>query len=629
MELLNALATRVAGKDGTQVMARMNIEKTGKLVGGVLAGAFLLQAASTIYMQQTSTAAGDMARAMAEAQQQHMQADMAHDAINAEVYRIIAAAARGDLRDAQSIRRDLDGSRKALEESFKAIEQQALSDSDKQRLLASSAAMRDYADGAAKLVETVSRDPGAVAALLPAHERRFKAAEELLAREEEFLDQALDQVNSQMDASNSLSLWVVLAVSLLFLALLGWTLRYLAGAVIRPLTRLSGLLDQMNAGNFDIAIERPSGDDEVAAIQRAAYAFREAGQAKQRAEAEQQQVVAALAKGLESLADGNLTHRIDQPFAAEYEALRQSFNASIARLAQLMGNVAATARGVSTGAGEIRAASDDLALRNEQQAASLEETAAAMNQVTQVLRETADNAAGVRQNIAAAHREANDGGAVVRHAIEAMAGIERSSQEINQIISVIDGIAFQTNLLALNAGVEAARAGDAGKGFAVVANEVRALAQRSADAAKDIKALITTSTQQVGEGVALVGETGTLLEKIVQRVGEIAGMMSEIATSTESQSVNLQQVNSAVGDMDRMTQQNAAMVEQSTAAARSLADEAQELSRIVSAFKVDDGPAAAAPPRQHKPTPRARPLPVIQGNLALKPAAVEEDWSEF
>ncbi len=609
-------------------MARMNIEKTGKLVGAVLAGAFLLQAASTIYMQQSSEAAADQARAMAEAQQQHMRADMAHDAINAGVFRAVAAAGRGDLRDVRSISQDLGSYRKLFEAAFKAIEQQPLNASDKQRLLASSAVMREYSDGAAKLVDALSRNPDAVATLLPAHQRRFKTAEELLAKEEEFLDRALDQLNTQMDAANALAMWLVVAVSLMFLALLGWTLRYLAGAVIRPLTRLSGLLDQMNAGNFDIAIERPTGDDEVAAIQRAAFGFREAGKAKQQAEADQQQVVGALARGLELLAEGNLTHRIDQPFAAEYEALRQSFNASIARLAELMGNVAATARGVSTGAGEIRAASDDLALRNEQQAASLEETAAAMNQVTQVLRETADNAAGIRQSIAEAHREANDGGAVVRHAIEAMAGIERSSHEINQIISVIDGIAFQTNLLALNAGVEAARAGDAGKGFAVVANEVRALAQRSADAAKDIKALITTSTQQVGEGVALVGETGTLLEKIVQRVGEIAGLMSEIATSTENQSVNLQQVNSAVGDMDRMTQQNAAMVEESTAAARSLADEAEELTRIVSAFKVEDRPATrAAPARPHRPAPRG--LPVVHGNLALKPAAIEEDWSEF
>jgi methyl-accepting chemotaxis protein len=252
-----------------------------------------------------------------------------------------------------------------------------------------------------------------------------------------------------------------------------------------------------------------------------------------------------------------------------------------------------------------------------------------MNQVTAIVRDTAQGAARVQQAIGDAHREATDGGATVRNAIGAMHEIEQGAREITQIINVIDGIAFQTNLLALNAGVEAARAGDAGKGFAVVANEVRALAQRSADAARDIKALITNSTEQVEGGVRLVNETGELLGKIVTSVGEISASVTEIARATESQSVSLEQVNAAIGEMDRMTQQNAAMVEESTAAARSLAEEASTLSEQVTQFRTGAPTARVATLRPRQAAP-ARPLPT-RGNLALRadPVADADDWSEF
>jgi methyl-accepting chemotaxis protein len=354
--------------------------------------------------------------------------------------------------------------------------------------------------------------------------------------------------------------------------------------------------------------------------------FRVAGKDKAIAEAEQRHVVSELETGLEAIAQGNLTGRIEQPFAASYEGLRMSFNATLDNLGDILSRVASTASSVHTGATEIRAASDDLSLRTEQQAASLEETAAAMNQVTSMVQNTAVSAVQVNTSIGEAHREASQGGVVVEKAVSAMGAIEKSSSEIAQIISVIDGIAFQTNLLALNAGVEAARAGEAGKGFAVVANEVRALAQRSAEAAKDIKGLITTSSVQVQAGVGLVGETGTMLTSIVNRVGEISTLITHISESAEAQAASLQQVNGAVGEMDKMTQQNAAMVEESTAAARSLANEADALTSLVARFKVADAPHAG---HAHKPVMRAAPAaaPSSVGNLALK--ADLDDWAEF
>ncbi len=226
-------------------------------------------------------------------------------------------------------------------------------------------------------------------------------------------------------------------------------------------------------------------------------------------------------------------------------------------------------------------------MRNERQAASLKETAATMNQLTASVNESAARAAQVQTLMAETHEQASEGGSVVRRAVEAMAAIEASAQEIRQIIDVIDGIAFQTNLLALNAGVEAARAGESGKGFAVVASEVRALAQRSAEAAQGIKALIHASNAQVGSGVALVGEIGTLLGEIVSRVGTVNAGIAQITEASATQAANLAQINQAVGDMDRVTQQNAAMVEEATAAAQSLAQEAGELAALVAQFRLE------------------------------------------
>jgi methyl-accepting chemotaxis protein len=390
-------------------------------------------------------------------------------------------------------------------------------------------------------------------------------------------------------------------------------------------------MEALAAGDTQTPIAYTEYRDCVGRMTTAMSTFRDNAEHIERSREAQDIVVKGISSGLHELAEGNLGHRIDTPFSSEYEELRSTFNQTMDTLGDLMQRVAGSAASVSTGASEIRAASDDLAMRNEQQAASLEETSAAMNQVTDSVKTTADGAAEVQRNIKDAHREAEEGGEVVHRATQAMAAIEKSAQEITQIINVIDGIAFQTNLLALNAGVEAARAGDAGKGFAVVANEVRALAQRSAEAAKDIKGLITASTEQVSGGVELVAETGTLLGKIVERVGDISELITQISESATSQANSLVQVNSAVGEMDRMTQQNAAMVEESTAAARSLAAEAEDLTSLVARFQTSGSNVVRKLPS--RPAPKkamaASAAPMTSGNLALKANDGGEDWSEF
>jgi methyl-accepting chemotaxis protein len=300
----------------------------------------------------------------------------------------------------------------------------------------------------------------------------------------------------------------------------------------------------------------------------------------------QKAVVDGLKSGLADLAGGNLTVRLALAVAPEYEALKSDFNSAMESLQRTMRSIASNTLGVKAGAAEITKASDDLAHRTEQQAASLEQTAAALDQITATVSKTAESAKTARDVVNAARKDAEDSGRVVDETVTAMSGIETSSREIANIIGVIDEIAFQTNLLALNAGVEAARAGDAGRGFAVVATEVRALAQRSADAAKEIKKLISTSSTQVETGVKLVGDTGKALSRIVEQVSRLNGLVMEIAASAQEQATGLGEVNNAVNAMDQTTQQNAAMVEQSTAASHGLAGEAEELSRLVEQFLI-------------------------------------------
>jgi methyl-accepting chemotaxis protein len=347
----------------------------------------------------------------------------------------------------------------------------------------------------------------------------------------------------------------------------------------------------------DAAIEKDRLEAEAARQRAAAEAERARNEAAQRAaQAEQAHVVSALAEGLSAMAHGDLTCRLTEDFPGEYRKLQDDFNAAIAQLMETMRVIAESSQGIRSGAGEISHAADDLARRTEQQAAGLEETAAALDQITATVNRTAEGSRQAHAAVATARADAEKGGDVMRGAVSAMEAIEKSAGQISRIISVIDEIAFQTNLLALNAGVEAARAGDAGRGFAVVASEVRALAQRSAEAAKEIKGLISTSNGQVASGVRLVGDTGEALERIVARVAEINTLVSEIAGSAQEQATGLSQVNTAVNQMDQATQQNAAMVEQSTAASHSLAHEADELAALVAKFNI--GAQAAAQPAQ-------------------------------
>jgi methyl-accepting chemotaxis protein len=350
-------------------------------------------------------------------------------------------------------------------------------------------------------------------------------------------------------------------------------------------------------------------------------------------------VANSVGAGLAKLADMDLTYRLSSELPEAYRKVQADFNSAVEQLDKAVQGVRGSAQAIDGGTQEISTAADDLSRRTEQQASSLEETAAALDEITATVRKTAEGAAQARAVVSSAKTDAEKGGEVVRKAVEAMSGIEKSSQQISQIIGVIDEIAFQTNLLALNAGVEAARAGDAGRGFAVVASEVRALAQRSAEAAKEIKGLISASTAQVGQGVSLVAETGSSLERIVTQVTTINTAVTDIAASAQEQATGLQQVNSAINQMDQVTQQNAAMAEEATAASRSLAQESQQLSGLIGKFQITGGsvePLRRDIPKSGsaRPQPRAAQRPAATNGsaaVARRPEAApaQEDWKDF
>ncbi len=345
--------------------------------------------------------------------------------------------------------------------------------------------------------------------------------------------------------------------------------------------------------------------------------------------------VEVLANALQSLSDGDLTQTLDTAFIPTLDKLRVDFNAAAAKLKAAMQAVADNARAIAAGAQQVRSVCDDLSKRTEQQAASVEETASALEQITTTVADSSRRAEDAGAQVRQTRDNAEQSGSVMRSAVEAMGMIETSSAEISNIIGVIDEIAFQTNLLALNAGVEAARAGDAGKGFAVVAQEVRELAQRSAKAAKEIKALIGASNGHVKRGATLVGKTGAVLEEIVSRVLEVNDNVGAIVEASKEQATGLKEINQAVTTMDRGTQQNAAMVEASAAAARRLAGEAEALFQLLGQFEIGaaapsaegarwgmavaSGPAALAAQR---PPPRMS--AVVRGNVALA-----DEWQEF
>jgi methyl-accepting chemotaxis protein len=490
-------------------------------------------------------------------------------------------------------------------------------------------------------------------------------------------DRMVEQAKASADLTIELAAGVGLAI------LIGVALAFfITRSIKQPIVQLTGVMASLAKGDLTVSVPNTAQRNEIGDMARSVMVFKENGLERQRLETEaaanrvateaerertaaeraksaeeQAQVVQRLGEGLRDLAGGDLTARLGDGFSDTYAQIRDDFNEAIDKLKDTMVSVVSSTGAIQSGTQEISTASDDLSRRTEQQAASLEETAAALDEITATVKKSAEGANHAREVVAAADQDAKKSAIVVREAVVAMDAIAGSAQKISQIIGVIDEIAFQTNLLALNAGVEAARAGDAGRGFAVVASEVRALAQRSADAAKEIKGLISESTTQVDHGVKLVAETGKSLERILAQVGDINDVVTQIANGAKEQATALQEVNTAINQMDQVTQQNAAMVEESTAASHSLSQETQQLSGLIGQFQVGEaggndrmrrelqkvaphafrqpakGAAArSAPPEARKPaapSPSRAPHKAMVANGEAAQGEADDGWKEF
>jgi methyl-accepting chemotaxis protein len=408
----------------------------------------------------------------------------------------------------------------------------------------------------------------------------------------------------------------VAIIMLLLGAAVAWWLQRDIG---RPLLRMTDSMSELASGRLDVEIDTKSKIDEIAAMARALEVFRDAGAenrrleqesasqraaadadrqqfetARQQSEREQSLVVSSIAQALTRLAEGDLTERLAQAFPTNYEALRADFNTAMEQLQEVILGISASASEVSSASREISASTTNLSQRTEEQAASLEETSASMEQIAVTVRNNAEKAQNANVLVHQTRETADRSGQVVSEAVSAMTLIEDSSRKISDIISVIDEIARQTNLLALNAAVEAARAGEAGRGFAVVASEVRTLAQRSSQAAKDIKDLITSSAGQVQNGVALVNKAGASLTDILASIKQVSDIVGDIANASTEQASGIDQINNALAQMDEATQQNSALVEENAATAKALEEQSVSMQRRVSAFRLAESDGATA-----------------------------------
>ncbi|EJC82920.1 methyl-accepting chemotaxis protein [Rhizobium leguminosarum bv. trifolii WSM2297] len=542
----------------------------------------------------------------------HMQADMMHDALRSDVLASLLASNPAAGIDAAAVKADLAEHEASFREMIDANKALVSDEKTKAVLAGVERPLLTYVKSATEMVDLAGKDPSAALKALPEFMGQFSQLETAMEQAGDQITAVSDEI-SKHNADIKASVDIVLKALLAAAAIFAFGLYFLTRmSVTKPILSLSTDMQRLAGGDTAIAATGIGRTDEIGTMASAVEVFRQAAIANKqleqdaetaRLQGETERVTArkqadedaaerlraatsGLAAGLKRLASGDLAFQIEEPFSPDFESLRHDFNMSIRQLDQTLGAIATAIAAIDEGTREIASGAGDLSKRTEQQAASLEETVAALDQITANVSNSSKRTDEARSEATDANRNAAKSAEVVSHAEEAMRRIEASSQQISSIIGVIDEIAFQTNLLALNAGVEAARAGEAGKGFAVVAQEVRELAQRSAQAAKEIKGHIQKSSVEVESGVKLVLDTSQVLSAISEQIARISQHMDAIAVSAREQSTGLAEVNTAVNSMDQVTQQNAAMVEQSTAASGHLAQEAATLRELVSRFKL-------------------------------------------
>jgi methyl-accepting chemotaxis protein len=543
--------------------------------------------------------------------------DMYHDGIRSSVFHALVGSEIGETADV--LRGDLEIFIQDYQKLVTANDALELPDDVRQALESAKTPMREYISTAERVVDAASKDRSTALGMQAAFDKKFRELKSILDDVGDHLEARSYDINSSAKDFAKLSLLIQICAFGLSLVVMGILLISVWKSVLKPLRVTAGQMAKLAEGNHDFVVGDIERRDEIGGMAQALEVFRTRSMRRAQLEAEaaeqqgkmddlreraeldrkerqdnklsfarsQETFLRTLGEALSSLAAGELNCAPPESSSDEQAKIAADFKAMTAQMQRIAEQIGATTMSVQGATREIGVGVNDLSQRTEQQASSLEETAASMEEIAATVRQNADNAQEANQLAAAARQLAVSGGDIAGHAVVAMDKIESSSRQVSEIVGLIQEIAFQTNILALNAAVEAARAGEAGRGFAVVANEVRALAQRSAQASKDIKDLIAGTTENVSQGVDLVKKAGASLGEIVTSVRKVADIVSEIAAASQEQSSGIDQVSRAISNMDEMTQQNASLVEETNAALHSAQQQVEELQQAVSFFKIE------------------------------------------
>ena len=627
-------------------MKALKLIRTRLIVTPAIAGvALIVTAAISLIAMNNDYNALSVSQINSHSMTLEKQAEMGVDALRGDVFAALVTGPSGLAVDRNTIKADVAAHIASFKVSIKALSDQPLTPAIKKTVDETTAAQNDYIATANELATLALTDTPAATAKLPQFRLAYLTLKKGLTQIRS-LQEAISDVDSNAREAALFSaiqlLGFCVVVSIIAVVASAW---FAARSITRPIQRVKHAMKDISSGNLNLSVIDIENEGEIGEIARSLDGLREKlivavemDKERNQRQADLQAVTVALSVGLQGVSRGDFTHSLRDPFDAEFEALRGDFNLTLDRLNEVITKVVAAAESIRSRSAEVSRASDDMAQRTETLAATLEQTAAAMDEMTSSVKSAAQNTKEVEGIARDARKEAEACGATVKDTVNAMVEIEKSSDQISQIIGVIDDIAFQTNLLALNAGVEAARAGDAGRGFAVVASEVGALAQRSSAAAKEIKTLIGTSTRHVGLGVDQVGLAGAALTKIVDRVTQISNLISNIATSAGEQSMGLMEINIGVTQLDQTTQQNAALVEETAATSQLLKRDADDLTELMAQFSITK-PEVAAPsglieinhPALRPPTSPPQPSPSKVSGM-LRPLAVGNDdavWQNF
>ncbi|WP_417714070.1 methyl-accepting chemotaxis protein [Pseudophaeobacter arcticus] len=523
-----------------------------------------------------------------DAVRQELTADLKHEAIEGLVVNSLLEGGPHSNADQAALKAELAEEAEVLLASLENLKATELHPDIMALIAAAMPLTEAYIASAQDLQAQGFRDRAAALAVLPSFLQEFAALKQALTPLGQNIEELSNKTAAAARAHDMAMLYSLLGISGLTILVVLYNARKTTLTITRPIERLRMALKDVAKGDFELRISERMRPDDFGEIAHDIDLISErvvltlAEQDARRAEGER--VIARLGNGLQNLSKGNFSDRIGEVFDDDYEPLRVDYNETVDNLNELISRVVLASKGIQGRSSEIQVASEDLSTRTASQAATLEETAAALEQMAMSVNTAAQNTKEVEQAVVTARSDVEHSGRVVEGAIAAMNEIEASSSRISQIIGVIDDIAFQTNLLALNAGVEAARAGEVGRGFAVVASEVRGLAQRSSEAAKEIKILIGTSSGHVQDGVQQVDGAGKALEAVVQQVAHISELVSGISAVSANQATGINEVNIGMSQLDQVTQQNATMVDESSAAIQSLNGEARGLNELVGQF---------------------------------------------